>query len=305
MIGSTLITLVLAALTGMLLSRVTICFMHAGKSAAFGDFGPFVRVLVTVAAATLAFDLSGRAGMHARAPWIWPTTMTVFGAVLFGIGARINGSCTIGTFGRLAHGDIGALATFVGGGLAAFLLPHMKVVDQAPSWIAAAGLWWTIAVILIALGGVALLTSRSQRPERLLEVLALGSVAALLYAARGQTSLLDAAAAAVEQGRMHMQGVAVALGLLAGGVLVALLTGTFQLSLPRPGRIPFELLGGALMTSGALLIPGASDVIAFYGLPSGSPHAVLAWIFVFLTVVATFRLTESPVWRRTFPPTEA
>ena len=94
-------------------------------------------------------------------------------------------------------------------------------------------------------------------------------------------------------------------GLLIGAVGVAMATGKFRLSLQHPRRIPVELLGGALMTAGALCIPGASDVVAFYGLPSGSPHAVVAWLLILGTVILSFRLTGSEMWRSRFASTPA
>ena len=80
-----------------------------------------------------------------------------------------------------------------------------------------------------------------------------------------------------------------------------MLTGRFRLQLPHRERLPLEFVGGALMTAGALSIPGASDVVAFYGFPSGSPHAVVAWLVVLATIILTFRVTGSAWWRGAFP----
>ena len=54
------------------------------------------------------------------------------------------------------------------------------------------------------------------------------------------------------------------------------------------------------MTAGALAIPGASDVVAFYGVPSGSPHAVIAWLVMLGTVVLSFRVTRTQAWQGAF-----
>ena len=64
------ITLVLAILTGMALSRSNMCFMHAAKSASEGKFNPLANVLLTVAAATLVF-FAGQPCRLARSAWLW------------------------------------------------------------------------------------------------------------------------------------------------------------------------------------------------------------------------------------------
>lgn len=295
------ITLGLAILTGMALSRANMCFIHAAKSAAEGHYHPLVNVLLTVAAATIVFTICGRQGWRGPAPWLWPGALTALGAVLFGVGARINGACTIGTMGRLAHGDLGALATLAGGAAAIALLPHAPPMGKQPDWVVGLDVVWLGIVVGAALALAFVVVRRQGRLERTAEVLLLGGFAALLYALRGETSLMDAATAMLQEGKMHQPVVVALAGLLAGAVGVALATGRFRLTVARPRRIPLEVLGGALMTTGALLIPGASDVVAFYGLPSGSPHAVLAWLLILVTVVASFRVTNSGFWSRRFP----
>ena len=292
------ITLVLAILTGMALSRSNMCFMHAAKSASEGKFNPLANVLLTVAAATLVFSLVGHAGWRDPAPWLWPSAMTIVGAALFGLGARINGSCTIGTMGRLAHGDLGALATFIGGGCAALLLPHAKPMGAQPVWFGSAEPVWVGAVIAIAAIGALLVFRREGHIDRVFEVVFLGGFAALLYSLRGQSSLMDAVTALIQEGRMHANIFVALGGLVVGAIGVALFTGRFQLGVRHPRRIPLEFAGGALMTAGALSIPGASDVVAFYGVPSGSPHAVIGWVVILATVVLTFRVTNSSLWSR-------
>lgn len=294
------ITLGIALATGMMLSRANMCFMHAAKSAAGGRYHPLANILLTTAAATAVFALCGREGWREPAPWLWPGALTVLGAMLFGLGARINGACTIGTMGRLAHGDLGALATFAGGGLAVWLLPRAQPMGQQPAWFVGLDIVWVGVVALTALLALIFVLRREEQLERTIEVAFLGGFAALLYALRGQSSFMDAGAAMVQQGRMHQPVVIALAGLLIGAVGVALATGRFRLGLAHPRRIPLEILGGGLMTSGALLIPGASDVVAFYGVPSGSPHAVVAWIVMLATVVLTFRVTDSAVWRGAF-----
>jgi uncharacterized protein len=291
------LTLVLALLTGALLTRAHLCFMHAAKSASEGRFAPFVAVMVTIASATLVFAITGRFGWHERGPWLWPTALTFFGAALFGLGARVNGACTIGTMGRLASGDLGALATVSGGAAAAFLLPHQMPQSAPPPWIDDYSLFWPAVVLALAVGAVFLLSRRDEKIERVIEVTLLGGLAALLYGLRGETTLMDAAGSLLAGAGAYVAILVVLSALLVGAVGAAVAMGRFRLKRPDARRIPLEFVGGALMTAGALAIPGASDVVAFYGMPSGSPHAIVAWVVIFATVTLTFRVTNSTVWR--------
>ncbi|MDE2364768.1 MAG: YeeE/YedE family protein [Hyphomicrobiales bacterium] len=295
------ITLGLALATGMALSRANMCFMRAAHAVSEGRYHPLVNVLLTVAAATVVFSVTGRLGMRDPAPWLLPGVTTVVGAILFAIGARLNGACTIGTMGRLAHGDIGALATFAGGALAVLVTPRAPAMGAQPAWFPGVELYWVGIVVLVALVALAMLLRGEEKLERTVETILLGGFAALLYSLRGQTSLMDAASAVAREGTMHEPVVVALAGLFVGAIGVSIATGRFHLSLARPRRIPFEFFGGALMTAGALSIPGASDVVAFYGLPSGSPHAVVAWIVILVTVAFSFRLTGSHMWSRVFP----
>ena len=77
---------------------------------------------------------------------------------------------------------------------------------------------------------------------------------------------------------------------LLGAFGARYLTGGILWRLPKPAQFVREFIGGVLMGAGSLLIPGGTDALAFYGLPSGSPHALVAFIVLFATVVVSFRL---------------
>ncbi len=294
------VTLFLAIFMGMALARANLCFMRTSKAIADGHVEPLAALVVVMASATLAFTLCGYAGWRDPAPWALPSAWTIAGAVLFGIGARINGACTIGTMGRLASGDIGALATLAGGAAAAFLTPRMAQAAERPPLSLGYEIGWTMVVIAAAAAALIVLFRSRKKLERALEVVALGAIAAALYGLRGETSLMDAANSLAPRGGVSATILLTLGGLMLGAVTVAVATGHFRPRLPHKERIPLEFAGGAMMTAGALSIPGASDVVAFYGVPSGSPHAVVAWMLMLATVVLSFRITRTQAWRGAF-----
>ena len=294
------LTLFLAVFTGMALARANMCFMKASKAMADGHFEPVAALVIVMASATLAFTLWGYAGLRDPAPWALPTAWSLVGAILFGIGARINGACTIGTMGRLAGGDMGALATIAGGAVAIFLAPHVAQASDRPRLSMTYEMGWTAIVLVAAALAILVLVRGKKRLERARDIVLLGVIAASLYGLRGETSLMDAASSLAPSAGSAVPILLVLAGLLIGALGTALISGHFRPHLPDKARIPFEFAGGALMTTGALAIPGASDVVAFYGVPSGSPHAVVAWIVMLATVVLSFRITRTEIWRGAF-----
>lgn len=301
MTSHAILTLFLAIFTGMALSRANVCFMKTSKALADGQFEPLAGLMVVMASATLAFTLCGYFGLRDPAPWALPTAWSLLGAVLFGIGARINGACTIGTMGRIASGDMGALATIAGGVAAVLLIPHaaQPAADRPRLSLTYEAGWTAIVLVAAAIAIFALMRSR-KRLERARDIVALGAVAASLYGLRGETSLMDAASTLSPKGAQAVSILLVLAGLLIGALVTAVIRGHFRPHLPHRERVPFEFAGGALMTAGALAIPGASDVVAFYGVPSGSPHAVIAWLVMLATVVLSFRVTRTQLWQGAF-----
>src|SRR4051794_8823740 len=66
---------------------------------------------------------------------------------------------------------------------------------------------------------------------------------------------------------------------------MALFRGHFRLIRPDPRTMAREAIGGGMMAMGAVLIPDGNDALLVYGLPSGSPHAIVSYIII-LTLLA-------------------
>jgi len=77
---------------------------------------------------------------------------------------------------------------------------------------------------------------------------------------------------------------------LVGATLTAVLRRHFRFIRPDPWNVLRETLGGGLMAAGAILIPGGNDLLLVYGLPSGSPHAVIAYAITIALMVVLLRL---------------
>ena len=287
--ASVILAAVLGLLTGAALSRANLCMMRAAHELSRGRFAAVGGLLIASAAGAVAFFLSGLAGWHGRAIWAWPTALTLVGAVLFGIGARLNAACSLGTVGRLAQGDLGALATIAGMLLAMLLMPHTSVQDAPPPWAATASV--TIAGAMAAAIVLFLLVAwRRGGASHLWMPLLLGVAAALLYSLHAQITWTEMVTQAAKGAGTWGVAAVGFVGLLVGAFLAAYAGGRVHWRRPHPARFGREFTGGVLMGAGSLLIPGATDALAFYGVPSGSPHAVTAWAVLFGTVVLSFWL---------------
>ena len=118
----------------------------------------------------------------------------------------------------------------------------------------------------------------------------LGAIAALLYSFHFQVTWAELASNAVNGAGAGVIGAVGLVALLVGAFIARYFVGGIEWRRPEPAKFARELTGGVLMGAGSLLIPGASDALAFYGLPSGSPHALVAFAVLFATLVLSFRL---------------
>src|SRR3954447_12912849 len=84
---------------------------------------------------------------------------------------------------------------------------------------------------------------------------------------------------------LHLEVVGGIGAILLGATAMALFRGHFRLIRPDPWTMAREAIGGGMMAIGAVLIPGGNDALLVYGLPSGSPHAIVSYIII-LTLLA-------------------
>ena len=284
---SVAIAAILGLLAGGALARSNLCMMRAANDLSRGKFQAVAGLLAVSAIGAVVLFATERAGWHGAAPWTWPSAMTLAGAVLFAIGARLNAACSIGTIGRLSGGDLGAFAT-IGGMLAALaLLPRAMVHDEKPAWAGSVQLPLVAAMGLLVVAFLWIAWRRGGI-RHLGPPLLLGALAALLYSLHAQVTWLELATEAFQGKGSYVAASIGFLALLAGAFAARHWAGEIQWKLPERARFVREAIGGFFMGAGSLMIPGATDALAFYGVPSGSPHAIVAFLVLFGTIVLSF-----------------
>ena len=236
---------------------------------------------------------------------VWPS---VFGGVLFGIGAVLNGGCAFSTLTRLGNGNLGMIVTLSGfaAGLAIYGLVNLPTADigyiRAAPWIElsltsatvlglALTLWmiWEIARLWRTAPSARWWTFVLAPRYRLSTAAAVIGVSnGILYAHLGTWSYthtlrrsIGQLVAPVDVGTEQVSAAMLwwlFIALVMGVLFSAALNRRFALIWrPQTGWHGY-FWGGILMGLGAAFVPGGNDVLLLNAIPGLSPHALPAYL---------------------------
>lgn len=311
--------LLLAAFIGFSSHRASLCtvkavaeLMSSRRAFVLASFAK-ATIWVAMIYGTLAFFTSFGPGTFQVYE---PRGIALLGGFLFGIGAAINGGCSLSTLQRLADGDLWMLLTLAGivtgiltwsiadASMALTHAIHVPLVwPQLGRW--AAG----ILAILWMLATWELIRLWRSRPLHLplwqlpgvaayrlsTSALIIGLSGGLLYGLQGAWTYSNYLRTTIESIHQHSHppghfqaGLLVAL--LAGMVVSALQRGSFKPRLSGatagPGWVGLarRYVGGTVMGFGAAAIPGGNDTLILTGIPTLSGWALGAYIALLLGV---------------------
>jgi hypothetical protein len=316
------LTLLCAWLIGFAAHRASLCNVRAvDEILAAGNPHMLVELLQAVlwmasltGVLVLVFGLSPLAA-PARTPLGWAAA----GGALFGLGAGINGGCSLSTLHRLADGDLGMLLTLGGFVLgigawvagmeavwpASFAMvqsPWLRWPQWAPWMLAALLLWSALQLRRFwrrwrqdeAAGLRARLLARSYHVSTSAALIGLSG--GLLYATVGAWSYTNFLRAQVA----HRLGTMMAPMAWHAILVAAVLAGMLMSALQRRSfawRAPEGLsaavrraAGGFCMGVGAALIPGGNDTLLLGGLPNLTSAALAAYASMLVGIGASLRL---------------
>jgi len=325
-----LLSLLCALLIGYAAHRASLCNVRAVAEILTAGtahmLGSLLQAALWMATLTGALTLVGDFAPHvalARAPLAW----ALAGGLLFGVGAALNDGCSLSTLHRLADGDLGimaSLAGFAAGVCAWFALPAlgwpMALVPLVTPWLRWPALAPGLLVLLLAWAVSRLrffwrLARRHGNPplrELLLAPAYHLSVSAALMGVAGGVLFTIVGAWSysnfLRTSVLHRLGAAMVPSLWHGVLVAALLAGMIGSALQRRSaawRWPRSRgawlrhgAGGALMGTGAAMIPGGNDTLLLNGLPTLSTAAAGAYAFMLLGIA-------SVLWRRSARPAAA
>ncbi len=262
-----------------------------------------VALAVMAVSALLGHDMFNHyRGANAFAP-------PIFGGVIFGTGAWLNGACAFGTVARLGRGDTARLSTLAGM-LIGIAMASRSGIQSPPTDFPSPLLGVpVVAILLVSAAVAALLWSAARRPLPVprqdggwhpLRALALIGLinGALLIVAPGwpYTNLLMDLTRSI--GPSLAWRSLMCLVFIVGAVVGALTAGLFQPRFGGARRWGRCLAAGILMGVGATLVPGGNDTMLLVGLPLLLPSFVLAYV----AMIATMALLIAARFPQTIRP---
>jgi len=249
---------------------------------------------------------------------LWAIT----GGLLFGVGAAVNGGCSLSTLHRLVEGEIGMLLTLSGFAAGVGLWTVLSAAASTAALVPAPSPWrqgtlfapWALLALILwamfeARGLWRLDRSNAATPwrERILSpayhlsatAVLLGLGGGFLYAIEGAWSYTNYLRSAVGHLLGHpaaptrWHGLLVA-ALLLGMWLSALQRRSVALRMPRQGGQALRhALAGLLMGTGAALIPGGNDTLLLSSLPALSLSAGGAYAAMLLAIAVVLRVQQA------------
>lgn len=313
--GFALLSLLLTGLIGFAAHRASLCTVRAvaevmtsRRAWMLASFAKAVAWTALVAGGVAYFAPASATHVLARIPH----SFALAGGFLFGVGAAINGGCSLSTLQRLADGDLsmlGTLAAFVIGVLAwtkidivlgvstLYALPSIWQSGQPwlPALLIALSLWALRELILLWRSAPATdgLCPRILAPSYRLSTAAalLGIAGGLLFNLQGAwtyTNFLRADVASwLGAGPAPTLFHGLLLAALFGGMLLSSMQrGSFAMNRHWHRQLPRRLAGGLLMGVGGALIPGGNDTLIMAAIPSLSWWALADYLALLAGVAA-------------------
>lgn len=326
-----------AALVGFAAHRASLCNVRAVVEIMSSGTAHMLGSLMQAALwmALLAGGLTLLAGHSLPSVrMLLPAAWALWGGWLFGVGAAINGGCSLSTLHRLADGELGMLATLLGFALGVVSLALAwagpwasggmtgpgELTPLTTFWVRWPALapWVLLTLALWAVSRVATLwrLARSSpsasigrrvlAPQYHLTVSAalMGLAGGVLFATQGawsytshlRTSVLHAWAGSPAPAGTHS---ALVIALALGMVASAVQRGSVQWRRPRSAASWLRHLGGGmLMGAGAAMVPGGNDTLLLNALPTLALQAVGAYAAMLggiTTVLGLMRFTRMPM----------
>jgi uncharacterized protein len=221
-----------------------------------------------------------------------PGGLAVAGGVLFGLGARINGFCAIGTLAVLTAGKVSRVATLAAMFVAAIVLgPNMsKAALMLPeqelmaSPLAGQELSALVLGALLALIPATYIYRRLgwKRPRGgwspLVAMSIIGASSGLLFALDQKWAYTSRIAEIADgEAFFTFANLAGPVAMLTGMVVAAIRGGQFHLRFGNRREWAAATIGGLLMGMGATMVPGGNDAMLFTGIPLLLPNLLVAF----------------------------
>lgn len=314
------LSFVLVFLIGFAAHRASLCtvravmqWMEQRKSSLLVSFfyASLWASLATGLFAWAGVSISGRPVL--ASDWL----LSVSGGMLFGMGAALNGGCSLSTLQRLADGEIRLFTTlvfFVMGSLGVTWLQSLGTVP----WPHVEALWWnaigpgirTVLILVLLVWAVWQLAvlwrcrDRQQRPDQWLlapryrlslAAMVLGLCSGLLFLMEGAWTYTNylrelGVSWVTETNAPRWHRLALVACLFGGMVVSSVQRGQFEWRGTQSLISWRNMLGGGLMGIGGALVPGGNDTVLLVLMPTLSLQALASFGVMLLGIYVVIKL---------------
>ncbi|MGL6258276.1 YeeE/YedE thiosulfate transporter family protein [Vibrio sp. WXL103] len=212
----------------------------------------------------------------------WPSFYSLFGGLLFGIGAAVNSGCGVSTISRLARGELVMLATIAG-----WVVAWIALIATLPDNLAGRPItmpgWAHYAVLVGLTIAVLVVVWRMTEGHRKLwaSMLGIGLMAGVVFVFEPHwtpSGLLNSISATLWYQSEHSwpsgERFWLMAVLLSGMVVAAVHSSSFSLRLAGLKAGLKHLGAGVLMGLGAVMAGGGNDTQLLVAMPALSPAGV-------------------------------
>lgn len=235
---------------------------------------------------------------------------TVFGGLLFGIGAGINKGCSFSTISKLAQGNLHfglTLPAFVTGAYLSTRITWPNIgmearlfalgFDEIPQpLVVVLAIWASYELFRLLRRSLRSGFTRSfiaQRYSLSATAAVIGIASGVLYILHGRWAyaarILDWVGAPSQQHTLQTATLILLSAVLAGAVASAILSGRIRISFSSGGWAN-NFSGGILMGLGAMLVPGDNARLILHDLPHLSLQALIAFTAMVVGIAMSLML---------------
>lgn len=287
-----LLAVIFSFLMGLVIQRGGTCTVAAINELIHKRTTNRIRALIETAIWVLAIELilTKLSLIHLTVQNWQIIPATILGAFLLGIGAFINGACTVGTIARIGNREWDFLAMIPGFFIGAFLLSRSNLPNLIPKHLDIQSTpilsTWLLLIIGLSILLRGLVLSRKGFHPYVLTVLIgfffLGLI--IMDKAWSYTDLL------VDLALLKEHSYWPRITLFAALLIGAVVSGHFQDSknfslMKTPPNIYKRFLGGVIMGAATFILPGSHDSLILLYMPMLLGYAWLGFVLMACTIL--------------------
>lgn len=244
------------------------------------------------------------------------------GAMVYGAGASINGSCALGTLNQLMNGKMSFIASIIGMalGFGIFLnVQHMADLQRFDTSILAQYRMFFLLPVMILVWAIVFFkvrkfwnTSEESKAKKLKQYISssvardfigvaiFGFCSGVLFLILGGSWDYTYFIQSLERS-IYLNGaldlsilpiLVTTMALVSGISIASYLSNDFKLKIGNPVDFVVKIVAGALMGFSVGIIPGGNDSLILYSIPGIALHAPIALMFMMMSIAITIKIGD-------------